>query len=90
MHEIFITIYYYVSFGGMKMKKFVTCALLAGLVVFSSTTVFAVKSPVATPVPGPGTDKSPETGDINMLGVEIAGLACAATALVATKRRKDA
>lgn len=67
-----------------KIGIVVACAMMA--IMSMGMTAFAVASPSGTATVASETAKSPKTGDINMLYVELAGVALAATAVAAKKR----
>ena len=70
------------------MKK--VYAIMAALMMLFSINmaVCAAPSPSGTPITEEATDKSPKTGDMNILFVEVAGAALAVTAVVAAKKAK--
>lgn len=73
------------------MKK-AYAVLMALMMMFSMNMVaFAAPSPTGTAIAQDGAEKSPKTGDLNILYVELAGAALAVTAAVAAKKsRKEA
>ena len=73
------------------MKK--VYAIITALVMLFSVNmaVCAAPSPTGTVIEDAGSEKSPKTGDMDILFVEMAGTALAVTAVVAAKKsRKEA
>lgn len=67
-----------------KLGMFLTFAMM--MVMSMGMTAFAVSSPSGTATAATETAKSPKTGDMNLLYVELAGVALAVTAVVSKKR----
>ena len=72
----------------MKKRLAIVAASVMLTVMSMGMTAFAVSSPSGTATTSATAGKSPKTGDMNMLYVELAGVAFAATA-VAAKKRSD-
>lgn len=72
------------------MKKKICAIAVAMAMTFSmGMTVFAVTSPTGTATDQTAAERSPRTGDLNLLYVELTGVALAVTAVVAKKRSEQ-
>ena len=70
----------------MKKRLAIVVASAMMVMMSMSMTAFAVSSPSGSATTSAEATKSPETGDMNLLFVELAGAALAVTAVAAKKR----